>query len=78
MLFTLAPFELPPQRALGHAASGKTRLSVALCRRYGGEVLSCDSMQLYRGMDIGTAKPTAEEMQDVDVYKRQGPAGPGT
>ncbi len=50
---------------VGPTASGKTRLSVALCRRYGGEVLSCDSMQLYRGMDIGTAKPTAEEMQGV-------------
>ncbi len=50
---------------VGPTASGKTRLSVALCRRCGGEVLSCDSMQLYRGMDIGTAKPTAEEMQGV-------------
>jgi len=50
---------------VGPTASGKTKLSVALCRRLGGEVLSCDSMQLYRGMDIGTAKPTVSEMEGV-------------
>jgi len=50
---------------VGPTASGKTKLSVALAARYGGEVLSCDSMQIYRGMDIGTAKPTAEEMQGI-------------
>lgn len=61
---------------VGPTASGKTKLSVALCRRYGGEVLSCDSMQLYRGMDIGTAKPTAEEMQDVP-HHMIGCVGPG-
>ncbi len=49
----------------GPTASGKTALSVALARRFGGEVVSADSMQVYRGMDIGTAKPTAEEMQGV-------------
>ena len=50
---------------VGPTASGKTKLSVALCQRLNGEVLSCDSMQIYRGMDVGTAKPTAEEMEDV-------------
>ena len=50
---------------VGPTASGKTKLSVALAARYGGEVLSCDSMQIYRGMDIGTAKPTAEETQGI-------------
>jgi len=50
---------------VGPTASGKTKLSVALAAKYGGEVLSCDSMQIYRGMDIGTAKPTAEEMQGI-------------
>ncbi|MEA4966444.1 MAG: tRNA (adenosine(37)-N6)-dimethylallyltransferase MiaA [Oscillospiraceae bacterium] len=49
----------------GPTASGKTRLAVALAKRYDGEVLSCDSMQLYRGMEIGTATPTAEEMAGV-------------
>ena len=50
---------------VGPTASGKTKLSVALCQRLNGEVLSCDSMQIYRGMDVGTAKPTAEEMAGV-------------
>lgn len=47
---------------LGPTASGKTTLSIELAKRLGGEIISCDSMQLYRGMDIGTATPTAEEM----------------
>ena len=47
----------------GPTASGKTALGVMLAQRLGGEVVSADSMQIYRGMDIGTAKPTPEEMQ---------------
>ena len=50
---------------VGPTAGGKTALSVALAKRAGGEVVCCDSMQIYRGMDIGTAKPTKEEMQGV-------------
>lgn len=50
---------------VGPTASGKTRLSIALAKEFDGEVLSCDSMQIYRHMDIGTAKPTKEEMQGV-------------
>ena len=49
----------------GPTASGKTALGVALAQRLGGEVVSADSMQVYRGMDIGTAKPTPEEMEGV-------------
>ena len=49
----------------GPTASGKTALGVALCRALGGEVVSADSMQIYRRMDVGTAKPTPEEMQGV-------------
>lgn len=49
----------------GPTASGKTALGVALAKAIDGEVVSADSMQLYRGMDIGTAKPTAEEMDGV-------------
>ncbi len=49
----------------GPTASGKTALGVALAQRLGGEVVSADSMQIYRGMDIGTAKPTPEEMEGV-------------
>ena len=49
----------------GPTASGKTALAVALARRFHGEVVSADSMQIYRRMDIGTAKPTAEEMQGI-------------
>ena len=50
---------------VGPTASGKTALSVEIAERYGGEIISCDSMQIYRGMDVGTAKVTAEEMRGV-------------
>ena len=49
----------------GPTASGKTALGVALAQATGGEVVSADSMQIYRGMDIGTAKPTREEMGGI-------------
>ena len=49
----------------GPTATGKSALGVALAKRLGGEILSADSMQLYRDMDIGTAKVTAAEMQGV-------------
>ena len=49
----------------GPTASGKTALAVELAKFVGGEVISCDSMQVYRRMDIGTAKPTADEMQGI-------------
>ena len=50
---------------VGPTASGKTKMAVALARRLNGEVVSVDSMQIYRGMTIGTAAPTAEEMDGV-------------
>lgn len=50
---------------VGPTASGKTGLGVELARRIGGEVVSCDSMQIYKTMDVATAKPTAEEMKGV-------------
>lgn len=50
---------------VGPTATGKTALGVALARRFGGEVISADSMQIYKGLDVGTAKVTAEEMQGV-------------
>jgi len=46
---------------LGPTGSGKTALSLELAERFGGEVVSCDSVAVYRGMDLGTAKPTREE-----------------
>lgn len=49
----------------GPTASGKTALSVALAKQLHTEIISADSMQIYRGMDIGTAKPTAAERQGV-------------
>ena len=49
----------------GPTASGKTSLAVALAKALDGEVVSCDSMQVYKYMDIGTAKPTIEEMEGV-------------
>ncbi len=49
----------------GPTASGKTALAIELAMRLNGEIISCDSMQIYRGMDIGTAKPTKEELSQV-------------
>ena len=50
---------------VGPTASGKSALALELAKRLGGEIVSCDSMQIYRGMDIGTAKPTAAEQAAV-------------
>ncbi len=56
----------PPVLAIvGPTASGKTGLAVELAKRLNGEIISCDSMQLYRYMDVGTAKPTEEEKQGI-------------
>ena len=49
----------------GPTATGKTALGVALALRFGGEIISADSMQIYRGLDVGTAKVTAEEAHGV-------------
>ncbi|MGH9607724.1 MAG: tRNA (adenosine(37)-N6)-dimethylallyltransferase MiaA [Terracidiphilus sp.] len=50
---------------LGPTGSGKTALSLALAERFAGEIVSCDSVAVYRGMDVGTAKPTLEERARV-------------
>ncbi len=55
------PGPLPLIAVVGPTASGKSSLGVHLARKFGGEVLACDSTQVYRGFDIGTAKPTLEE-----------------
>lgn len=52
----------------GPTASGKTALAVELAKKINGEVISCDSMQIYKDMSIGTAKPTVEEMDGVPHY----------
>lgn len=49
----------------GPTASGKTSLSIELAKRIKGEIISCDSMQIYKDMTIGTAKPTVEEMDGI-------------
>mgnify|MGYP000819598138 CR=1 FL=1 len=61
---------MPSQLILicGPPATGKTRLGVALAKALGGEVVSADSMQVYKKMDIGTAKIRPEEMQGVKHY----------
>ena len=58
---------MPPKIVcvVGPTACGKTKMGVLLAQRFGGEVVSADSMQIYRGMSIGTAAPTAEEMDGV-------------
>lgn len=53
---------------VGPTASGKTHLAIALAQALDGEIVACDSMQIYRGMDIGTAKATPEELQGVPHY----------
>lgn len=52
----------------GPTASGKTSVSIDLAKRIGGEIISADSMQVYRGMDVGTAKIKTDEMQGVKHY----------
>ena len=52
----------------GPTASGKTSLSIELAKRINGEIISCDSMQIYKDMDIGTAKPTEQEKQGIKHY----------
>lgn len=61
----MAESKIPLIAIVGPTASGKTSLAVEICKRYGAEAVSCDSMQIYKGMDIATAKPTTEEMQGV-------------
>jgi len=64
----------PPKREplavilLGPTGSGKTALSLALAETFGGEIVSCDSVAVYRGMELGTAKPTKEERARVPHY----------
>ena len=52
----------------GPTASGKTALSIELAKKINGEIISSDSMQIYKDMNIGTAKPTQEEMQGIQHY----------
>lgn len=56
---------IPLIAVVGPTASGKTSLAVDICEKIGGEAVSCDSMQIYKGMDIATAKPTADEMRGI-------------
>lgn len=62
---TPSPARPPLVAIVGPTASGKTALAVRLCREVGGEVVSADSRQVYRGMDIGTAKATPKEQAGV-------------
>ncbi|MGN1116830.1 MAG: isopentenyl transferase family protein, partial [Candidatus Ornithomonoglobus sp.] len=52
----------------GPTASGKTRLAIDIAKRFGGEIVSADSMQIYKYMNIGTAKPTAEERAECSHH----------
>lgn len=62
---TVSPLKKPLIVLLGPTAVGKTSLSLALAERFQGEIVSADSRQLYRGMDIGTAKPTPDEQARI-------------
>lgn len=63
--------KIPVIAVVGPTASGKTTLGVALCRHFGGEVVSADSMQIYRGMEIAAAVPSMEERQGVPHHLMQ-------
>ena len=54
----------------GPTATGKTALSVALAKEFGGEIINADSMQVYKNLNVGTAKPTAEERQGIPHHLR--------
>lgn len=57
--------KLPVLAIVGPTATGKTSLGVSLALKYNGEIISCDSMQIYKGLPIGTAQPTAEEQAKI-------------
>lgn len=57
--------DLPLVVIVGPTASGKSALGIALARQFGGEIVACDSTQLYRGFDIGTAKPSRAEREEI-------------
>ena len=57
--------KIPLLVLFGPTASGKTKLAVEMCKEFGGEVVTADSMQVYKKMNIGTAKPTEEEKQGI-------------
>lgn len=57
--------KIPLIAVVGPTASGKTSLGIELAKRYNGEIISADSMQIYKYMDIATAKPTEDEMQGI-------------
>ena len=61
--------KLRPIVVVGPTASGKSALSLQLAHDFDGEVVNCDSMQLYRGMDIGTAKLTVEEREGIPHHQ---------
>lgn len=57
--------EIPVIAVAGPTASGKTALAVEIAKRFGGEIVSCDSMQVYKDLSVGTARPTAEETRGI-------------
>jgi tRNA dimethylallyltransferase len=61
----MAVAESPLIAIVGPTASGKSALALRVARQYRGEIVSCDSLQVYRGLDIGSAKPTLEERREV-------------
>ena len=64
MLFEESSFHVIPI-ICGATASGKSDFAMQICKEVSGELVSCDSMQIYKGMDIGTAKPSIEEQEEI-------------
>ena len=62
---------------LGPTGSGKTGVSIEIAKAIGGEIISADSRAIYKGMDIGTAKPTKEEMNGIPHWGLDSPSPTG-
>ncbi len=60
-----SPHDLPTIAIVGPTGSGKSTVAFKLAQEFGGEIISCDSVQVYRGFDVGSAKPTAQEQAEV-------------
>ena len=63
---------------VGPTASGKTALAVECAKEFNGEIISADSMQIYKGMSIATAKPTVSEMQGIPASVTMAPFSPAS
>ena len=53
---------------VGPTATGKTKLGIEIAKKFGGEIINADSMQVYKNLNIGTAKPTIDELEEIPYH----------